>query len=165
MHALKLCCSLGVMMLAGCARPTFTSNYPIAADDAVEAKLAAPVDVDYNATPLDDVLTDLLGRRDVNVYIKWPILRRASVDPETPITLQLKRVPAAIVLRLVMEQAGAHNSLEPVMATIRDGMVVVSTERDLQNFTITVFYDIEDLVTAVIAEGDWPVFELNDAMS
>ncbi len=161
----SMLCVAACVLVAGCAGPVADGPYPTSADLAVENKLERLMDVDHAAAPLDQVLANLRDRAGVNMVVRWTVLDNAGIKPTTPITLQLRRVPAATVLRLVMEQAGEAATLEPTMVTIRDGIVMISTRRDLQKTTITVTYDVEDLLVDAKLDYDLPEYDINTALS
>lgn len=153
-----------IATFSGCNNPSAVSSYPSVPDSVIEAKLSTRIDVDYRATPLVDVFASLRDRLDVNLHAKWTNILRTGIEKDSPITMQLKGIPAATVIRMVTEQASEEAELEPIGFTIRDGILLVSTQRDIDRFTVTKVYDVEDLLVKDANFPDAPDFDINAAL-
>ncbi len=133
------------------------------ANRRVSLKLRDPVPISFEANKLVNVIDYLRNTTGVNVFVNWAAIEAAGVEPDAPITLQLSNVPAEQALRLVLAQVGSE--FDPVTYSIIDGIVTVSTERDLQKTTDRRTYDIRDLLVQVPNFTDAPQFDLNEALS
>jgi hypothetical protein len=114
------------------------------------ASLDKPIRVDITGEPLDEVLANLSKEHDLNIVTNWNDLKRAGVDRQASIELNL---PTEISLRRalteVMEQAGAG---------VAEGFTDDAQDRhtcDADQEAYTVVYDIND-------RGD-PALRLTDA--
>ena len=133
------------------------------ANRRVSLKLRDPVPISFEVNKLVNVIDYIRNTTGVNVFVNWAALEAAGVEPDAPITLQLSNVPAEQALRLVLAQVGSE--FDPVTFSIIDGIVTVSTERDLQKTTDRRTYDIRDLLVQVPNFTDAPQFDLNEALS
>ena len=133
------------------------------ANRRVSLKLRDPVPISFEVNKLVNVIDYIRNTTGVNVFVNWAALEAAGVEPDAPITLQLSNVPAEQALRLVLAQVGSE--FDPVTFSIIDGIVTVSTERDLQKTTDRRTYDIRDLLVQVPNFADAPQFDLNEALS
>ena len=133
------------------------------ANRRVSLKLREPVPISFEANKLVNVIDFLRNTTGVNVFVNWPALEAAGVEQDAPISLQLSNVPAEQALRLVLAQVGSE--FDPVTFSIIDGIVTISTERDLQKTTDRRTYDIRDLLVQVPNFTNAPEFDLNQALS
>jgi hypothetical protein len=150
-----LATSLLVTMPVG---PASASDLP-AAERAVLARLNQPVTVHYQSTPLDAALHDLRARTGLNFDIRWPRLEEAGVARDAPIDLQLRGVPAGVVLRRVLAQVS--NEFDPIGYDIHAGIVTTSTQRELDRRMVTRVYDVAGLLMPIRDFDNAPELDLN----
>ena len=131
----------------------------------VALRLREPVPINFDANRLVNVIDYLRNTTGVNFFVNWPVLEAAGIEKDLPITLQLTQIPAEQALRLVLQQASAVNEFEPVQFSIIEGIVTISTERDLTKTTDTRVYDIRDLLVQVPNFSNAPEFDLNESLS
>ena len=131
----------------------------------VSLKLQDPLPVNFEGNKLVNVMDYFRNTTGVNFFVNWAALEAAGVEQDLAITLQLNNVPAEQALKLVLQQAGAGAELEPIGFSIIDGIVTISTQRDLQKTTDTRVYDIRDLLVQVPNFTGAPEFDLNSALS
>ncbi len=131
----------------------------------VSLKLQDPVPVNFDANKFVNVVDYFRNTTGVNFFVNWAALEAAGIEQDLPINLQLNNVPAEQALKLVLQQAGAAANLEKVNFSIIDGVVHISTQRDLQKTTDTRVYDIRDLLVQVPNFSGAPEFDLNQALS
>jgi len=131
----------------------------------VSLKLQDPIPVTFEGNKLVNVMDYFRNTTGVNFFVNWAALESAGVEQDMAITLLLNNVPAEQALRLVLQQAGAGAELEPIGFSIIDGIVTVSTLRDLQKTTDTRVYDIRDLLVQVPNFTGAPEFDLNSALA
>ena len=127
--------------------------------------LKAPVPIKFENNALVNVIDYLHNTTTANFFVNWASLEAVGVDQDTPISLSLSNVPADQALRLVLQQAGAGLEFDPIGFSIIDGVVEISTARDLEKTTDTRVYDIRDLLVQVPNFGNAPAFDLNEALS
>ncbi len=130
----------------------------------VMAQLREPIPVDFNAARLENVLEYFRSVTSVNVFVNWSALETAGVERDTVVSLQLTNVPAEQALRLVLQQAGANAEFDPIGYSIIEGIVTISTQRDLQRTTDLRPYDIRDLLVEIPNFDNYPEFDLSEAM-
>ncbi len=131
----------------------------------VALRLREPVPIQFEANKLVNVIDYLRNTTGVNFFVNWPVLEAAGIEKDYPITLQLSNVPAEQALRLVLQQASASNEFDPVSFSIIEGIVTISTQRDLTKTTDTRVYDIRDLLVQVPSFSNAPEFDLNESLS
>jgi type II secretory pathway component GspD/PulD (secretin) len=129
----------------------------------VRQALNQSVPVDFDNVQLSTVIDYLRNTTDVNFFVNWAELEDAGVARDTLVSLQLTDVPASRALELVLTQAGAR-SIEPVDYGIIEGVVHVTSQRDLQTSTTTRVYDIRDLLVQVPSFSQAPQFDLRSAL-
>lgn len=112
---------------------------------SVEEKLSQRLDAEYVETPFKEVLDDLQGRADVQIYINRKAIGAADNTQEAldaPITINLKMVRLDMVLDLVLEQAGG----DQLAYVERDGVLIVSTSDALSGASEVKVYNCRDLL-------------------
>jgi hypothetical protein len=97
------------------------------------------IDVDFVDTPLSQVLDYLADKTKVQFHADTRILIEAGITSDTTITFHLKDVPAETVLRLMFKDLNLAYWLE-------DGVVIVTTQDEVDSHLETRFYRINDLV-------------------
>ena len=134
------------------------------ANRRVQLKLVEPIPVNFEQNKMVNVVDYFRNTTGVNFFVNWAALEAAGVEQDLLITLQLNNVPAEQAIKLVLQQAGA-GALEPIGFSIIDGVVHISTRRDLQRTTDTRVYDIRDLLVQIPNFIGAPEFDLNSALS
>ncbi|GAB4186323.1 MAG: hypothetical protein Kow00105_00830 [Phycisphaeraceae bacterium] len=133
------------------------------ADRETANRLKQAVPINFEANRLANVIDYLRNTTGANFFVNWPVLEAAGVDQDTLITLNLTNVPAEQALELVLRQVGSE--FDPIGYSIIDGIVTISTVRDLSRTTDTRVYDIRDLLVQVPNFTNAPSFDLNEALS
>src|SRR5262245_13116900 len=82
------------------------ASRPMDPDAATRAKLKEASDGEFVEMPLHDVLRYFSDKHGIQHYIDKRSLEEANVAADAPITLNLKNVPAEMLLDLVLRQAG-----------------------------------------------------------
>jgi hypothetical protein len=112
----------------------------------VEAKLAATLNVDFQATTLGEALTYFADKAGVNVVLSRAakdFMLTEGIDLDDPISLRLKRVPGRLALRFALEELGLAYHVE-------EGVVVVTPGKEGKRPARLQlrFYPVGDLVGA-----------------
>jgi hypothetical protein len=163
--ALALCLMMGVSGAVagdGAAPPAEPSSQRSKASSAgAQADKEQPVQEKPDARrtvrqPLRSVLLEGVPMRDavarwskdtgLTVVIDWDALEQENINPDAPVTLKVDRVPAAQVLRLILEQSSALN--RPVIY-VWQGYVEVLSRPAANKNRVTRMYDVRDLVMDV----------------
>ncbi len=137
------------------------------ANQRVDLKLRDPITVNFENNRLSAVFEFLQTSLGVNFDIRWSILTNIGVERTMPITVQFPQVTThRRVLDKVVAEASAVNELDPIGWSVSDGIIVVSTIRDLKRSTrFTRTYDIHDLLVQIPSFDDAPEFDLSSALN
>ncbi len=120
------------------------------------------VSVNFNNNQFDQVLNYMKQVSGVEFFPDWKALEAIGVRAEDTVTLTLNDVPAQVALRRVLEQFGEDT--DRPQYSIEDGVVVVSSDDALRKKTLTIVYDIRDLLFEVPYFDNAPDFNLNSAI-
>ncbi len=91
------------------------------------------ITVDFKTNRLDGVIDHIRQQTGLNIFVNWAGLESVGIERDTPVTLSLKnKVSAEKALRLVLAQTGSTSELEPIGFNVVEGVVNISTERDLK---------------------------------
>ncbi len=107
-----------------------------------EKKLAQVIDANFGEEPLESVLQYVSASSDVQIYVNRQMLAEEGVQLDAPVTIELTRVRLSMLLELALNQVG------PLAYVVRDGIVIVSTNTDLENATEVRVYNCRDLLAA-----------------
>jgi hypothetical protein len=95
------------------------------------------MDSEFADVPLDSVFEYMSDTIGVQFYIDKQSLEGASIRPDAPITLSLKKVPAEMVLDLILRQLKLDYRL-------RNGVVMVASAADVQAQTEVRVYRVRE---------------------
>ena len=110
------------------------------ANAQTQAKLEAHADAEFVDTPVTDVLDYVADVAKVQVYLDRRALEeRGVVANESLVTMNLKDVPAEMVLRLALRQYGLAFMLE-------NGVVIATTPEEVKQSLEIRVYSVGDLV-------------------
>lgn len=136
------------------------------ANRAAQASLRKIVTLSNDNLSLDQVIAFIRDTTGANIAVNWPALELVGIDQDSLVTISLSRVPAEQLLRLVLDQVSADAFDDDKAGfTVSEGIVKISTLRDLKSETETRVYDIRDLLVQVPNFDGAPGFDLNDALS
>ena len=122
--------------------------------------------VDFDAMPVRLALDIWSTQTQVPLVINWASLELAGVNPQTPITLKLRQVPADVVLKLIVGQMQADPLAEDrIIMDIEPWFVRLMTKREAMRQSTTEIYFIGDLLMTIPNFTAAPGFSLNDALS
>ena len=133
-----------------------------AANRQAMAAMQKAVSVNFNSNGLDQVFSYMKQVSDVEFLPDWKSLEAIGISPEDTVTLTLDNVPAEVALKRVIDQLG-DESERPDYA-IEDGVIVVSSPDQLRKKTLTIVYDIRDLLFEVPYFDNAPDFNLGSAL-
>ena len=122
------------------APPVIAETSPRKSD--IQQRLSRPIEAEFVETPLQDVLSFLADKLQIQFHVNRRALTDAAVDIDTQVSIYLKQVKADTVLRLVLQ------SVDPSLDFVeRDGFVLVSTIEDLDRVTEVRVYNCRDLLS------------------
>jgi len=121
------------------------------------------IPVDFQRNTFGQVANFLSQVSGENIYVDWRALDFIGVSADDEITLQLNDITLSAALDRVLEQVG--DDLDRPQWAIQDGMVTISSEQALRQHTVTVVYDIRDLLFKVPYFGNAPELDLGSALS
>jgi general secretion pathway protein D len=136
------------------------------ANRRIALKLRQAIPINFDANKLVNVLEYIRNTTGVDIYTNWTALQNVGVEQDMPITLQLSSIPADQALTLVLQQASANTELDPIVYSIHEGIVKISTQRALVRTTVALrTYDIRDLLVQAPSFEDAPDFNLSSALT
>ena|GEM_PF-1058847 len=136
------------------------------ANRAAQASLRKIVTLSNDNLSLDQVIAFIRDTTGANIAVNWPALELVGIDQDSLVTISLSRVPAQQLLRLVLDQVSADAFDDDKAGfTVSEGIIKISTLRDLKSETETQVYDIRDLLVQVPNFSNAPGFDLNEALS
>jgi len=118
------------------------------ADRLLHQRLATRIErLEYPEVNFVDVIQDLRDQTGVNIHPKWNMLLLARVEQRTPVNVDLNNVTFEKGLEVVLEDVGGVGV--PLGYVVSDGVITISTKDDLATRTLTLVYDIRDLIVRV----------------
>lgn len=112
--------------------------------DAKAALAKVLPQVRLNAVSLSDAMDYMRSAMQVNLVVQWRALESAGIDRSTPVTVELRNIPAGNVLRHILQDVGGSSVRLGMM--IDGGTLIVSTEEDVSAHVKTILYDVSDLI-------------------
>lgn len=114
---------------------------------AIERKLQEPVSVNFQNTPLEQVIDDLRRLGEVNINPDYKALTDEGISLKQPLHLTVENVALKSVLNMLLRQAG-------LTYVVKEGVVQLTTEKEAKGKIITQTYSVADLVVPV---EDYPL--------
>lgn len=129
----------------------------------IPMKMGVVIDeVFFDQTPARDVFNWWASKVDVPMVIDWNGMELEGIDPEQGITLDLKTVPARILLDVMMRQASPDVEL---IYEVTPWYVQVMTKRQANRHPVLRVYDVSDIVMTIPNFTNAPRMDLNEALS
>ena len=127
-------------------RPAVNVPSVRASSNAAAQLLRKRVDnIGWDNKMLEDVIAwlDAEGEDQVNIIPRWGALSVQSVDPDTPVTLQLNNTTIAEVLNEILDQLSEDGALRyrAIGSTLK-----ISTQADFDRRLYTRIYDVTDIL-------------------
>lgn len=113
------------------------------ATEEIERALSRPITFEFDQTPLTDVLEFIHDFTGINVVPDQQGLQLAGIEPDHPITLNLRNVTLKSALKLL---------LEPIELTylIRDEVLLITDSKETGAKPITKVYPVADLIIPIL---------------
>ena len=103
-------------------------------DAALRKKLTREIPrLSFADIPLKDVLQFLREYSDANIHVNWRALVAAGGDPDTPVTVDVRKVTVRQALELILRYVSADikNERDQPVYTVEDGVLTVSTRSEV----------------------------------
>jgi hypothetical protein len=141
----KLLASVGLGDRLGYAVNDGTLTVGTARPPEVQVALDARVGLmKIEGRPLGDVIEALRKDSGQSIFVNWRALASARVTRDLPVTTDLSHLVLATALdKLLVEVGGSQERLGYVVS---DGVITISTQKDLGRNTVTRVYDVRDLL-------------------
>lgn len=119
-------------------------------------------DVFIDQTSAEDAFNWWSARTQIPLVINWDVLAIEGIDREQLITLDLKTVPARLLLDVLMRQASPHVEL---IYEATPWYVQITTKRQANRHPVMRVYDVSDMVMRIPNFTNAPRLDLNQALS
>ncbi len=118
----------------------------------------------FRDNSLEDVLAFVGTVTNLNVDVDWDSLAQIGIERDKEITLELREVPARVVLERILEKAQPDAFARAGWA-VNDGVLVVAADEALRKNTFVVIYDIRDLLFQIPDFPDAPRLDLDQVLN
>lgn len=123
------------------------------------------IPVQFNDTPLANIVTFIGAVTNLNVDADWASLSNAGIDKDTPVTLNLSNVPIRTVLDRVIEKV----SPDPLGTngagwSMSDGVLTIASREVINKNKAIVIYDVRDLLIEIPNHTNAPEFDLQQVL-
>ena len=102
-----------------------------------EQNLARRIEAEFIDMPLDDMLEYIGSANKIQFYVSLTVEETKKLKP---VTINLKKVRADMALELALQQAGK------LAYAVRDGIVIISTDKEMEKATEVRIYNCRDLL-------------------
>ncbi len=100
--------------------------------------------VNYDDTPLSEVLDDFRDKTGTNIVANWQSLANFGIDQTTPVNLNLRNVWAKLVLKLTLQTLSSPQGR--ISYIIEDDVVFIAPGEDLDMILKLRVYEIADIL-------------------
>jgi type II secretory pathway component GspD/PulD (secretin) len=137
-------------------------------EDQEDAALQAQLDrhlpeLRFNANALSDVIDFLRDVSGANIYVDWPALERASIAKDAPVTARLRDIKFSKALELIFKSVEGQDDDQKLGYTLDEGVITISTRKELNKNVVTRRYDINDLLFVAPDYNNAPDLSLQNA--
>lgn len=118
----------------------------------------------FRDNSVEDVLAFIATVTNLNMDVDWDSLAQIGIQRDKEITLELREVPARVVLDRVLEKA-QPDAFSKAGWAVNDGVLVVAADEALRKNTFIVIYDIRDLLFQIPDFPDAPQLDLDQVLN
>lgn len=118
----------------------------------------------FRDNSLEDVLAFVGTVTNLNMDIDWDSLAQIGIERDKEITLELREVPARVVLERILQKA-QPDAFSKAGWAVNDGVLVVAADEALRKNTFVVIYDIRDLLFQIPDFPDAPQLDLDQVLN
>lgn len=112
-----------------------------AAATKIRAALAGPLKptgLEFTETPLEQVVNQIQEEHGISIQLDVPALRDAGLNPQEPITVNVRNVSLKSALRLMLKQ-------HQLTYIIQNEVLTITTPEQAETNLVTCVYDVRDL--------------------
>jgi type II secretory pathway component GspD/PulD (secretin) len=121
----------------------------------IESKLRKTVTLNFTDAPLKQVIDDIRGWTDINIYIDQPALHQEGVNMEHLVSVKLEKVSLKSALNLILRQV--H-----LTYIIKDEVLQITSESAARSRLERVTYQVGDLIIPIPnSSGNASIHESN----
>ena len=114
------------------------------ANRATAERLDTKISINQDGLTLEQAIEFVRDTTAVNIAVNWPALELVGIDQETAVSVSLTNASAQTLLQLVLQQASSDvYDNDRAGYAIRQGVVTISTLRDLKQDTVTRVYSMD----------------------
>ncbi len=121
------------------------------------------IPANFTDAALSDVLDYIATVTNLNHDVDWASLEDLGIERDERVTLELREVPARVVLDRVLEKVSLDDYTKASWA-VNDGILVVASDQALRKNTFIVIYDIRDLLFQIPDYGNVPTLDLDSIL-
>jgi type II secretory pathway component GspD/PulD (secretin)/tetratricopeptide (TPR) repeat protein len=133
-------------------------------DQALQAQLDRHLpEVRFNANALSDVIDFLRDVSGANIYVDWKALEAASIARDAPVTAKLRDIKFSKALELIFKSVEGDDDDHKLGYTVDEGVITISTRKELNKNTVTRRYDINDLLFVAPDYNNAPSLDISSA--
>ncbi|MDH3719268.1 MAG: VWA domain-containing protein, partial [Planctomycetota bacterium] len=109
---------------------------------------AKPTEMDFEETPLEEVVEFLEDLHDIEIQLAANALDEIGIGSDTPVTIRVRGISLRSGLRLML------NSVDPELTyTIDNEVLMLTTREAAESNLVTKVYPVADLVLPIVLSG------------
>ena len=121
------------------------------------------IPANFTDAALSDVLDYIATVTNVNHDVDWASMEELGIARDERVSLELREVPARVVLDRVLEKVSPDDFAKAGWA-VNDGILIVASDQALRKNTFIVIYDIRDLLFQIPNYGNVPTLDLDSIL-
>jgi len=118
----------------------------------------------FDGNELGDVLQFIATVTNLNLDVDWDSLSLLGIEEDTEVDLNLREVPARVVLDRVLQKV-SPDEFSLASWAVNDGILIVSSDATLRRNTFIVIYDVNDLLYEIPDYDDIPSLDLDQILN
>jgi type II secretory pathway component GspD/PulD (secretin) len=123
------------------------------AEKQIERSLESPIPMNFKDTPLSQVLSDLRGYQNIDIFVDEKALAENGVSLDRLVTMQLNQVKLKSSLKLMLENVG-------LTYVVEDDVLKITTKEYARGRLVTKVIPVADLVIPVKDYGPPPGMDI-----
>lgn len=131
------------------------------ADSELNRRLEERIaEVNFEETPLEQVVEFLTDLQGVNITVDWQDLESQGIEREKPVTVKMRDVAMRTAIKEVLTQVGGQTELG---FAIGEGLLRIATKAKLNRDKFINVYDIRDLIVKIPRFKTAPQLDMGQA--
>jgi len=127
-------------------------------------RMQKAISVDFDGTRLDEVLKSIADQTGADFEVLFKVDGRDGLDPEAPVKLAEKNLPAIAILQKVLSKVTNSESDESTWQFNDVGRMQIGRKNELVRFRRVEIYSIRDLLLPLPVYPDVPEVNLQQAL-